>query len=159
MIFAAHICMEFTDRSRSCIRGMGFVIETGEDDIGKLLLIKDKDSEWFAMYVNRDDIMDESSCVDVYRVTSSVPPCIVHVVYHGVIRELRWTEHLWMDVFALVKARNTAELDSMFEPLMDRMGWVMTKRGMMIDVYNRGQKRRGAHMRSDAESPGSQGCL
>lgn len=128
MIHSAHISEDYADGYR--IRGMGFVIETDDGDGGKVLLVKDVDSIWSAMYVDDDDcIGNGGQSTEDYRVISQVP-CTASVSHLKPIPALRGEEYHWMNVLALARGGCTDELDRLFSPAMERMGWAMTEKGM-----------------------------
>lgn len=128
MIYAAHIREDYEDGHR--INGMGFVIETGDDYGGKLLLLKCGDGIWSAMYVDEvDRIENGDRFTNTYAIISHVP-AIARVSYDRLVH-LRGKDYHWKNLLKLAREGRTEELDSLFAPTMDRLNWIMTEDGML----------------------------
>lgn len=130
MIYSAHIREEFGDGYVT--DGMGFVIDAERPNGGRVFLVKDRDGIWSAMFGDYEDFQsyDERSDTSTYELVSA-PSCTAYVRHESSIPELKGEEYDCMNVFNLVRSGdNPKELDRLFGPMMERLGWKMTEDGM-----------------------------
>lgn len=126
MIYSAHIREEFSDGY--VIDGMGFMI-----DGGKVFLVKDRDGIWSALFADYVDFQryDARSDTATYELIARTP-CTAYIGHASSIPELKGEEYDLMNILALTRSYDTnpTELDRLFGPMMERLGWDMTEEGM-----------------------------
>lgn len=131
MIYSAHIREEFGDGY--IIDGMGFVIDGERPDGDRVFLVKDRDGIWSALFADYVDFQryDARSDTATYELIARTP-CTAYIGHASSIPELKGEEHDLMNVLALAKSQgsNPTELDRLFGPMMERLGWKMAEDGM-----------------------------
>lgn len=131
MIYSAHIREEFSDGDVN--DGMGFVIDGERPDGGRVFLVKNKDGIWSALFAGYVDFQryDARSDTAVYELAGRTS-CTVYVRNADSIPELKGEEYDLTNVLALARSwdTNPTELDRLFGPMMERLGWKMTEDGM-----------------------------
>lgn len=132
MIYTAHIREDFVDGHKT--DGMGFVI--GSENSYMVTTVQFIEYNWVVETLQDGNLIGKEESTYVYGISN--PPRVVRITYGGIVREFDDDDRSHRKKVCSCDGPNR-----MFDPVIKRLGWVMTKNGMMENPWKDAVEGRG----------------